>query len=225
MSVTVNVVSFPGTNCQRETLVAFARVGATPRLVFASDLLTGDARLDDADLLCIPGGFTFGDHLGAGGVASLLLRTELADQLRAASTRPVLAICNGFQIAVRAGMFGDHVALTVNEHGTFHHRMDQPHLIADDPSPWFEGLRGETLRFPCAHGEGRFVHHTDLDVAPWRPVIRYPEGENPDGSTDDIGGIVSHDGLVFGLMNHPERAADGPGNLDLFRNGVLAAKS
>jgi len=225
MTVTVNVVYFPGTNCQRETLTAFERVGASPRLVFASDLLAGDARLDDADLLCIPGGFTFGDHLGAGGVASLLLRTELSDQLKACATRPVIAICNGFQIAVRSGLFGDDVALAVNASGTFHHRMDQPHLVADDPSPWFEGLRGEMLRFPCAHGEGRFVHRSDLTRAPWRPAITYPVGENPDGSTDDIGGIVSRDGLVFGLMNHPERAADGPGNLDLFRNGVRAAKS
>ncbi|MFZ4583755.1 MAG: phosphoribosylformylglycinamidine synthase subunit PurQ [Acidimicrobiia bacterium] len=222
MTVTVNVLYFPGTNCERETLSAFARVGADPRLVFASEAARGNQRIDDADVLCIPGGFTFGDHLGAGGVAGALLRTKLADQLKACADRPVIAICNGFQIATRAGMFGDDVALAVNAGGTFRHRMDQPHVVQSANSPWLAGLAGQTLRFPCAHGEGRFVHQ---GAGPWAVALRYPPGENPDGSTDDIAGVVSANGLVFGLMDHPERAVDGPGNLEIFRNGVAAARA
>lgn len=221
MTVRVNVVYFPGTNCERETLDAFRRVGAAPRLVFATDAARGDDRIDDADVVCIPGGFTYGDHLGAGGVASVLLRTRLADQLKACADRPLIAICNGFQIVTRAGIFGDDVALAVNAGGTFRHRMEQPHQVVDGSSPWLSGLAGQVLRFPCAHGEGRFVHR---GPGAWRTALRYPPGENPDGSNDDIGGVVSPDGLVFGLMDHPERSPEHPGNLDIFRNGVRAAR-
>jgi len=222
MTVSVNVLYFPGTNCERETLEAFRRVGASPRLVFASEAARGNDPIDDADVLCIPGGFTYGDHLGAGGVAGALLRTQLAEQLRACASRPVIAICNGFQIATRAGMFGPDVALAVNAGGTFRHRMDQPHVVEPSDSPWLHGLTGATLRFPCAHGEGRFVHR---GPGAWTVALRYPDGHNPDGSADDIAGVVSPNGLVFGLMDHPERAADEPGNLEIFRNGVAAAAS
>lgn len=221
MKPTVNVLYFPGTNCQVETLRAFKRVGAEPRLLFVKTVLDGDARMEDADLLCIPGGFSYGDHMGAGTVAGLLLKTRLRSQLLECQKRPILCICNGFQIAVRAGLYGEGVTLLENETATFHNRPEQAHVVDDgDPGVWLRGLEGSTLTFPCAHGEGRFVFERDEG---WRPALRYPKKENPDGSTDDIAGITSPDGLILGMMNHPERNPRGEGNLTIFENGVKAA--
>jgi phosphoribosylformylglycinamidine synthase subunit PurQ / glutaminase len=219
---TVNVLYLPGTNCQVETMRAFRRVGATPRLLFGTELLSGARRLDDADILCLPGGFSFGDHLGAGSVAALMLRTALGRQLAACRERLMLCICNGFQIAVRAGCFGPGIALAANDSGTFRNVPDQPHVVAaDNGSPWLAGLQGRRLVFPCAHGEGRFRY---TDRGSWRVALRYPDDANPDGSTAGIAGVTTADGLVFGLMNHPERAIAAEANLAIFANGVRAAR-
>jgi phosphoribosylformylglycinamidine synthase subunit PurQ / glutaminase len=220
VSVRVNVLYTPGTNCQHETAHAFGRVGAEPRIVLLSDLLEGRTRLQDADIVCLPGGFSFGDHAGAGNVAAWCLKTRLADQLEAVRAKPTLCICNGFQIAVRAGMFGD-VSLVVNESGTFRDEPQQAHeVVRDNASLWLEGLRGKTLRFPCAHGEGRFLF---ADRSGWSPAFVYPQGESPDGSSESIAGVTTPDGLVLGLMNHPERAADSEVT-ELFSNAVQAVR-
>ncbi len=223
MKPTVNVVYLPGTNCHEETLRAFRHAGAEPRLLFLSDALAGRARLDDADILCLPGGFAFGDHLGAGTVAGLLLRTSLKDQFESCLGRLLLAICNGFQIAVRANCFGAGVALKVNSNGTFQNVPNQPHeVVPDNPSPWLTGLAGQTLEFPCAHGEGRFVAQS---TSGWRTALRYPAGANPDGSVDGVAGVTTPDGLTFGLMNHPERALDPEVRMAFIANGVRAARA
>ena len=219
---TVNVLYLPGTNCQAETTRAFARAGASPRTIFLADVISGKSRLDDADILCVPGGFSFGDHLGAGAVAALMLRTRLADQFRACAERPMIGICNGFQIILRAGRFGSGVALKFNDGGTFEDRPWQRHVVAaDNPSPWLAGLGGATLRFPCAHGEGRFVYE---QPGAWRTALTYPDGESPDGSMDGIAGITSADGLAFGLMNHSERSQNPEVQTAFFENGVKAAR-
>jgi len=217
VKVRVNILYAPGTNCQHETAYAFRKVGAEPQILLLSDLLEGRARLQDADLVCLPGGFSFGDHTGAGNVTAWCLKTRLADQLEAVRAKPSICICNGFQIAARAGLFGD-VSLVVNDSGTFRDEPQQPHLVADNDSPWLSGLRGKTLRFPCAHGEGRLLF---ADRSGWRPALLYPQGENPDGSSESIAGITTEDGLVLGLMNHPERAPDSEA-LELFANAVRA---
>lgn len=223
MKPIVNVVYLPGTNCQAETMRAFERVGATARLIFLTDILSNAERLDSADIICIPGGFSFGDHLGAGAVASLFLQTRLKEQFAACWSRLLLCICNGYQVALRAGRFGDGIALKTNDCGTFRNVPQQPHLVAENnDSPWLAGLGGQMLEFPCAHGEGRFVYEsTDL----WQSALQYPKDANPDGSMDGVAGITSTDGLAFGLMNHPERAQNAEGNLAIFENGVRAAMS
>ena len=216
----VNVLYFPGTNCQRETLRAFEASGAEARLVFASDVVAGRDRFDNADVLCIPGGFCYGDHVRAGLIAGALLSLGFRDQLESCRRRPILCICNGFQIAVRAGLFGDGVTLTINDRGTFHHRAAQRHVVPRDHGTlWLRSLEGATLRFPCAHGEGNFTFTTRDG---WRPALFYPPGENPDGAMENITGIATPDGLVFGLMNHPERAQFRSENLQIFANGLKA---
>jgi phosphoribosylformylglycinamidine synthase subunit PurQ / glutaminase len=222
MTPRVNVLYFPGTNCDDETMRAFRSVGAAPNMVYLRDLLTGEERLDSADIVCIPGGFAFGDHLGAGSVAAVALRTALYDQLQRCRERLMLCICNGFQIALRAGCFADGVTLGVNDSGTFHDKPDQVHVVAEDAdSPWLTGLQGKELVFPCAHGEGRFVHS---GPGQWRCALRYPPEANPDGSMDNIAGITDSTGRVLGLMDHPERAIHRSDNLAIFANGVDAAR-
>jgi phosphoribosylformylglycinamidine (FGAM) synthase-like amidotransferase family enzyme len=218
VSVKVNILYLPGTNCQRETAFAFSKVGADPRYVLLNDLLAGRDELGGADIVCLPGGFSSGDDTGAGNVAAWILRTKLADELRAAASRPMLCVCNGFQIGIRAGLFGD-ATLTVNSSATFYDEPKQRHLVADDnDSPWLAGLGGQTLAFPCAHGEGRFIPHSDEG---WKRALTYPADRNPDGSTDDIAGVTSPDGMILGMMNHPERAAaQSPEVLTLFENAV-----
>ena len=224
MKPTVNVLYLPGTNCHAETIRAFRHVGADARLLFLSDVVSGMDRLDSADILCIPGGFSFGDHLGAGAVAGLLLRTKLQEQFRECWNRPLLGICNGFQIAVRAGCFGPGIALMTNGSGTFQNEPGQRHLVLDaNESPWLAGLGGQVLEFPCAHGEGRLVYEGAPDTAQWEAALRYPDDANPDGSMADIAGVTSGNGLVFGLMNHPERAQDPDVRMAFFENGVRAA--
>lgn len=222
---TVNVLYTPGTNSHKETLWAFRRVGADADLLTLNDVLVGRRELDDADILCIPGGFSYGDHVGGGAIAGRMMQLRLQDQLERVCRKPVIAICNGYQIAVRAGMFGRDVALTVNANGTFRNIVRQPHEVATDTEcVWLTGLQGSTLHFPCAHGEGRFVYDNSLEEARgWQVAMRYPSESNPDGSDDDIAGITSNDGLLFGLMDHPERLLDSPGTLDIFANGVKAA--
>lgn len=220
MSVRVNILYTPGTNCQHETAHAFRRVGAEPQILLLSDLLENRARLQDADVICLPGGFSFGDHAGAGNVAAWCLKTRLADQLEAVRAKPTLCICNGFQIAVRAGMFGD-VSLVVNESGTFRNEPQQAHeVVRDNASLWLDGLLGKTLRFPAAHGEGRFLF---ADRSGWSPAFVYPQSANPDGSREGVAGVTTPDGLVLGLMNHPERTTDSE-VLELFANAVQAVR-
>lgn len=219
----VNVLFAPGTNSHKETMWMFEQAGAEARLLLLRDVLDGNAQLDSGDALCIPGGFAFGDHLGAGALEGKYLQLRLADQLARARQKPILAICNGFQVAVRSGLFGEGIALDVNESGTFRNIVRQPHIVEPNTDcVWLDGLQGSTLYFSCAHGEGRFSG-TKTDA--WEVALRYPEGHNPDGSMQNIAGISSPDGLVFGLMDHPERLSDEPGVLDIFRNGVKAAAS
>ena len=223
MSPTVGILYAPGTNSHHETAFAFDRVGGSSSFVFMADLLAGRSRLDDFDIVCLPGGFAYGDHLGGGALAGALLRERVGDQLDAIASRPVLAICNGFQVAVRSGMFGDGITLTVNDNATFQNLPFQEHVVADDAdSPWLTGMEGETVTFPCAHGEGRFVAATP-EGERWRAALHYPADRNPDGSAFDIAGIVSLDGLAFGLMDHPERAPDNERAMTIFANGVAAA--
>lgn len=219
----VNVLFAPGTNSAKETMWMFERAGAQAELLLLRDVLNGHAQLDSGDALCIPGGFAFGDHMGAGTLEGKYLKLRLADQLTRARTKPILAICNGFQVAVRSGLFGDGIALDINDSGTFRNIVRQPHIVDENTNNvWLTGLQGETVYFSCAHGEGRFTGEKSDE---WEIALRYPEGQNPDGSKDNIAGISSADGLIFGLMDHPERLPDEPSALQIFENGVKAAKS
>lgn len=220
----------PGTNRNEELALAFQAAGATPNQVPLAELRSGEVKLGDHQLLALPGGFSYGDALGAGRLLGLDLNSWFAEQLQEARARqmPIIGICNGFQALVKAGLLpgpaldepagptGDIAAtLTENENGRFECRWVEL-VVGAGWSPWMASMTGP-VRCPVAHGEGRFVA-SDLAAlgAADRIAFRYGIGdgsgtqaggaypENPNGSADDVAGIVDETGLVLGLMPHPE---------------------
>jgi phosphoribosylformylglycinamidine synthase len=226
--VRVLILHATGTNRDRETARAWEVAGGEPEIVHINQVLRGERRLADYHMLVLPGGFSYGDALGAGRLWAVDLRYRLGEAIQAfiASGRPVLGICNGFQALVKAGWLpgppftgegGDPqaVTLTYNASGRFECRWV---WLAANPSSPCVFTRGLTERILCpvAHGEGRFVPRDAVTlqelqsrglialtyVAPDGGPAQYPW--NPNGSVADIAGICNVQGNVLGLMPHPE---------------------
>lgn len=221
------VLRTAGINCDGETVRGLEAAGARVDLVHLARVLAEPARLDDANLIVIPGGFSYGDDVSAGRVFGLELRHGLASRLGAFVDRGghILGVCNGFQVLVESGLFEReagastipprNVALTNNQSNHFECRWTA--MKAEDSAcAWLHGLG--VMPVPVAHGEGRFVVRDDATMARLRArrqiALRYvqPDGSaargypaNPNGSVDDIAGICDPTGRVLGLMPHPER--------------------
>jgi phosphoribosylformylglycinamidine synthase I len=186
------VVVFPGSNCDRDAIWAWGE-GAVA-------VWHEEPSLPEVDAVILPGGFSYGDYLRAGALARF--SPIMADVRRAADAgMPVLGICNGFQILCEAGLLPG--ALAKNAGIAF--RCETVTVeVADADTAWTCGLRrGERLRLPIAHSEGRYWVP---DPAGVRIAFRYA-GENPNGSLEAIAGVSNRAGNVVGLMPHPERAA------------------
>jgi phosphoribosylformylglycinamidine synthase len=212
----VAVLHAPGTNRDGEALVALEQAGA------AAAIVPVGRDLHQFDAVVVPGGFSYGDALGAGTRLALEINEPLADF--AAGGRPVLGICNGFQALVKAGLLpgcegsaGRRVTLAHNANGRFECRW--VHLAVEpDCRAGLHGVLPSIIACPVAHGEGRIAvdrpEQAD-DLARRGHVLfryvgadglpadgRYPE--NPNGSAADIAGLCNEDGNVWGLMPHPE---------------------
>ncbi len=224
------VLSAPGTNCDAETVRALSLVGAVPELVHLGAILNGRRRWDEFGLIVIPGGFSYGDHLGAGSMLATILRHRCLEDLTvfAASGRPIVGICNGFQVLARIGFLGP-VALAPNVQAKFECRWVALR-VHPSPCPFFDGLYGMLL--PIAHGEGRVVMpDQDLPDRLINAPLRYLD--NPNGSAGDIAALTSPAGNVLGMMPHPERYisslqhpshdAGKPSGLSFFENVVRYA--
>lgn len=196
------IVTFPGSNCDYDAY----RAAVDTMEADAEYLWHKDQDLKGSDIIVLPGGFSYGDYLRPGAIArfSPIMNEVVAHAKRGG---PVLAVCNGFQIACEAGLLPG--ALLRNE--TLQFVSDRIGLIVENNSTLFtsEYDRGQQLEMPIAHGDGRFVADDrvlDEIEANGQVVFRYTH--NPNGSARDIAGIVNREGNVLGMMPHPERALD-----------------
>lgn len=219
------VLRAAGSNCDLETAHALERAGAEAARVHVNRLLERDPRraLEDVDLLAIPGGFTYGDDLGAGRILGGILARRLAESVRRLVERGglVIGICNGFQVLVKAGLLpaGAPATLARNASGRFEARWTRLE-VCTDRSPWLRA--GDVLDLPVAHGEGRLVLGGEVPAE--QRALRYlrptdgapgvagsagvrptPYPFNPAGSEDDLAGLIDETGRILGLMPHPER--------------------
>jgi phosphoribosylformylglycinamidine synthase len=218
------ILRAPGTNCDHETAHAFERAGAIPRRVHVRAFAEKPSIADDFQILCIPGGFSYGDDIASGRIFALELKLRLGDALAKFRDKGglVLGICNGFQVLLQTGLLlGDpatgqsRAALAHNHSGRFIDRWVP--LEAQAHKCLF--LRGIESSFdlPIAHGEGRFVTRSPEDLAALdaagQLVLRYGRdahgrSANPNGAAADVAGVCDETGRVLGMMPHPERFID-----------------
>jgi phosphoribosylformylglycinamidine synthase len=225
------IITGYGINSDNELARCFVMAGADARRVHINDLIARKPALTEFDIVAVPGGFSFGDHIASGRVFANKLRNALAEDLAAVVERkiPMIGICNGFQVLVklgilpgaagRAGTFAQTATLTHNDSGRFEDRWCH---LAVDPSTksiWTRGI--STIYLPVRHGEGKFIPRDGETLSALKAAgqvsLRYCAADgtcpvpgagaypcNPNGSVDNIAGVCSPDGLVFGLMPHPE---------------------
>ncbi len=199
----IGVIQFPGSNCDRDCVAAVRG----PMDVPAELVWHTERDLSAYDALIISGGFSYGDYLRAGAIARFSPVME-AVRKDAAAGKPVLGICNGFQVLCESGLLPG--ALIRN--AGLHFVCDiVPLEVVTENSPYTRHCNaGEILRLPIAHGEGcYFADEPTLDQleAEDRVLLRYA-GQNPNGSRRAIAGICNEARNVVGLMPHPERAAE-----------------
>ena len=213
------VVTFPGSNCDRDMMVAIAEVfGKQPVQVWHRDT----ALPDRVDFIALPGGFSYGDYLRSGAMAA---NSPIMREVKAAAARgvPVLGVCNGFQVLAEAGLLPG--ALMRNAGQRFVCRDAQ--LKVENTQTRFTAgyAAGETITIPVAHHDGNyFADEATLDALEGddRVVFRYAHATN--GSRRDIAGVLNAAGNVLGMMPHPERAVDtahgGTDGLALFEGAM-----
>ncbi|MGO9463454.1 MAG: phosphoribosylformylglycinamidine synthase I [Isosphaeraceae bacterium] len=219
------ILRAPGTNCELETAEAWRRAGAEVETWHINRLFEAPAQLEAFQILTIPGGFSYGDDLGAGRIMATRIGIAMGEELRRFHDNGglILGICNGFQALVRAGLLpGDPASgpatLAHNDSGRFEARWARlrprsglsPFVTFDEP-----------IEMPVAHGEGKWVMAEQGAVerleqsgrvllryadSGGRPTMEYPA--NPNGSAGAVAGVCDPTGRIFGLMPHPERHID-----------------
>src|SRR3989338_3145889 len=216
------IMSGYGLNCEEETKFAFDSAGAKENIVadivHINDLIAKPKMLSQYQILVFPGGFSYGDDTGSGKAYANKFKNHLAKELAEFLSRDTLAIgiCNGFQIMTNLGILPG--ALAQNKNGQYIDRWVDLEVKGD--SPWFSGIKKISL--PIAHGEGKYVAEKTTEVA-----LKYANGDvckfqnlekNPNGSENDIAGVLGYNGRVLGLMPHPERAMFPYQNPTWFKN-------
>jgi phosphoribosylformylglycinamidine synthase len=198
----VAVVSFPGSNDDRDAALALERLGAEPVPVWHAE-----RELPDVRAVVLPGGFSYGDYLRAGALARFAPVMDAVKDL-VEDGGLVLGICNGFQVLCEAGLLPG--ILRPNRTLSFICR-DVALTVEHAETPFTARCTdGQRLTIPIKHGEGCYFADPDLVAeleGAGQVVLRY-EGESPNGSVAGIAGVISAAGNVMGLMPHPEHAVD-----------------
>jgi phosphoribosylformylglycinamidine synthase subunit PurQ / glutaminase len=213
------VLVFPGSNCDIDMYHAIKdELGEEVEYVWHTE-----SSLEGFDGALVPGGFSYGDYLRCGAMAN---QSNVMKALKefAAAGKPVLGVCNGFQILTEAGLLPG--ALLRNKNLKFMCRTVQ--LKVQNNATLFTNNyeSGEVIHIPIAHGEGNYYcdEETLAELKANNQIVFTYEGENPNGSLEDIAGIVNKEGNVLGMMPHPERAANeivgGADGLKLFKSIV-----
>jgi len=236
--VRVCVLRIEGTNCEEESYQAFRRLGTKPEKVHLKQLTGTDVSpeerrsLSDFQILVLPGGFSAGDYVRAGAIFAARLKSRLSKDLVdfVKEGKPVLGICNGFQVLVEVGLLpalssvmseGPEAVLGTNDSARFECRPTLLKKVNRGSCVFTSKIPPERISlFPSAHAEGKLMFPLELSKDVVRRldendqiVFKYvdPEGNTagypwcPNGATDNIAGICNRDGNVFGLMPHPER--------------------
>lgn len=213
----IGVITFPGSLDDRDAARAIRLAGAEPVALWH-----GQHDLEGVDAIVLPGGFSYGDYLRAGAIASHA--PIMAEVINAANAgMPVLGICNGFQMLAEARLLpGAH---TRNAHQQFI-RRDQKLRVENAATAWTNAFTaGQEIVIPLKNADGRFVADAETIKrieGQGQVAFRYLE-VNPNGSVDDIAGVSNERGNVVGLMPHPEHATEpgfGPDTADAMRSGT-----
>jgi len=226
----VCILRSAGTNCDKETAFAFSKVAGDPEFVHINQLIKGQKLLSSYQILAIPGGFTYGDDLGAGRIFANELRYKLGTDLIkfVEQKKLIIGICNGFQILVKSGLLPGNkkleqeTSLIINDSAKFEDRWvylksSQSTVHSSQKRcVWTRNLP-EIIYLPVAHGEGKFIVKDKTVLERLKKngqivfqycneegkIAKYPH--NPNGSTESIAGICDETGHILGLMPHPER--------------------
>ena len=213
-----------GINCDNETQYGFSLAGADAKKVHVNELISGEERLKDYQILAIPGGFSFGDDIGAGKVLATKIKSNLVEEFSGfiKDGRLIIGICNGFQVMVKLGILpgfdGNYesrdVTLTFNDSGKFEDRW--VHLKINQKSPCVLTRGIENIYLPIRHGEGKFISGNEEIrerlIKQNQIVAQYVDNKgnlagypfNPNGSEFNVAGVCDETGRIFGLMPHPE---------------------
>ncbi|AUN97836.1 phosphoribosylformylglycinamidine synthase [Bacteriovorax stolpii] len=224
------ILTGDGINCEAETALAFTELGAQAEIIHISDLIENKNKLKEAQILALPGGFSFGDEIGSGQILALKLKYALGEELKTfvEEKKLVIGICNGFQALVRLGLLPKPfskrtMTLTHNRQGHFINRWVDLDVPVSE-CVWTSELRGEKISLPIRHGEGRIVFkgNEEEQRATYKTLssngqIALSYRSDVNGSFAEIAGVCDPSGLIFGLMPHPEAAISlwhNPGGAD-----------
>jgi len=200
--VNIGITVFPGSNCDRDVYTVFNK-----NLKIKTNFVQAKDKIDKFDAIIIPGGFTYGDRLRAGAIAS---KSPLMDKIKDKSDSgvPILGICNGFQILVESGLLPG--ALVPNKSLKFICKWINT-VVTNNKTPFTNLFKEQQIiSIPVAHGEGRYVadkQSYEKIKNNGQIVMKYND-ENPNGSVDNIAAICNPKGNIMGMMPHPERASN-----------------